>query len=157
MQSLFSCWVVGTVLRLGIVPMMSIPTVPAHSLQLSKLAPPLSSTSVIPDSRAFSSPLLWSNVILLSPQPPKNYHPNSPYHLRSIPEFLPSSHSTQTPPLFPAPGPESVHDQTNKTPAPLHSLAQLHPPIGKRTETEWPWSPLCHATRMVCTRKGAEF
>jgi len=63
---------VGTVLRLGIVPMMSIPTVPAHSLQLSKLAPPLSSTSVIPDSRAFSSPLFWSNVILLSPQPPKN-------------------------------------------------------------------------------------
>lgn len=88
---------------------------------------------------------------------PPVYHPNSPYHLRSIPEFLPSSHSTQTPPLFPAPGPESVHDQTNKTPAPLHSLAQLHPPIGKRTETEWPWSPLCHATRMVCTRKGAEF
>lgn len=59
-------------LRLGIVPMTSTPTAPAHSLQLSKLAHPLSSTSVIPDSRALTSPLLWSHTILLSPQPPKN-------------------------------------------------------------------------------------
>lgn len=105
-----------------------------------------------PSQSKLSSPLLQSHIIpSLATTEPKIYHPNYPNHLRCIPELLLSWIT----PLFPAPGPKSVCDQTNESlasqperPAP----AQL-PSCSLLVGAEQSWSPLWP----VCIRRGLEF